>query len=36
MYSIYNKYAGGPAEYNKDKSAGSQATECLKKILPAS
>jgi hypothetical protein len=36
MYSIYNKYAGGPAEYNKDAAAGSQALECMKKILPPS
>jgi hypothetical protein len=36
MYSIFNKYAGGPAEYNKDTAASSAPTECLKKILPPS
>ena len=36
MYSIFNKFPGGPVEYSKDTSVASQATECLKKILPPS
>jgi len=36
MYSIFNKFPGGPAEYSKDTSVASRATECLKKILPPS
>lgn len=36
MYSIFNKFSGGPAEYKQDTSVASQATECIKKILPPS
>ena len=33
MYSIFNNYAGGPAEFIKDKTGTSNVTKCFEKIL---
>jgi hypothetical protein len=32
MYSIFNKYPGGPAEY-KTKNSGAEAQKCFEKII---